>query len=87
VVTKGTIRVYCNTKTYTFSAEFNSAIRKILKHGNGIPISVRCLKLLTYQLNEKQIRMFKGGGRCLDQDPTWHSFSSCRQLFPQKGKI
>ena len=32
VVTKSTM--YCNTKTYAFSAEFNSAIRKILKHGN-----------------------------------------------------
>jgi hypothetical protein len=82
VVTKSTM--YCSTKTYAFSAEFNSAIRKILKHGNWILVSILCLNLLTYELSDKQIKIFKGGGRCLEQDPIWHSLSSCRQLFPQK---
>jgi hypothetical protein len=44
VVTKGTI--YCNTKTYAFSAEFNLEVRKILKHCNGIPISKNVPKFI-----------------------------------------
>jgi hypothetical protein len=51
--------IHCNTKTCAFSAEFNFAIRKILKQGNGIPISVRPLNLLTYELDDKQIRGLK----------------------------
>ena len=77
MVTKYTI--YLNTKTQAFSAEFNFVIRKILINGNGIPISIGCLKFLTYEIYDKQIRIFKGGGRCLEKDPIWHSLSSCRQ--------
>jgi hypothetical protein len=42
-----------------FPQEFNFTIRKILKHGNEIPISIRYLNLLTYELNDKQIRALK----------------------------
>jgi hypothetical protein len=46
-------------KLMHFPQEFNFAIRKILKHGNGIPISIRYLNLLNYELNDKQVRALK----------------------------